>query len=169
MGGFREYMKQVLNEQAFLESDNNFDELEGSSEDVTLEELHDLIDYLDEVDYDIIADLILDYLDTHYEDEPEIEEFDNIEGDDTENEEFDGTNEAVSARFKNKKKGVRKFKISKAILRQGRIKRKSILRKTRVKRRIARKKVRVKLKKYQASRSKAIKSGQHQPKTHRGK
>lgn len=162
---FKEF-KTKLDEGIIVKGDdNNFDELDDGSQDVTLEELHDLIDYIDEIDYDTIADLLLDFIDTHYEEEIEDE------GDEYEDDvEFEGElDEKIATRFTGKKKGIRKFTKSKAKMRRERVKRKSILRKKRVKNRIARKKNKIKIKKYQASRNKAIKAGQHQAKIHRGK
>jgi len=155
---FREYSNKI---NEINEDENRFEELDPQLE-VTREELYDLIDYLDEIDYDTIADLILDFIDSNYEDEKyedEIEE-------DEEDEEID---EKVATIFKGKKKGVRKFALSKAKIRQNKKKNKAKLRKDRVKNRIKRKKNKIKIKKYQASYSKAIKKGQHQAKVHRGK
>lgn len=158
MGKFKDFKKIIFEGLGDTDS-NTFDELEDRSYDVTVDELHDLIDYIDEIDYDAIADLILDYIDMNYEAEPEIE-------DDEDDEEIE---EGMATKFTGKKKGVRKFAISKAKLRQNRKKNKAVLRKNRVKNRIKRKKNKIKIKKYQTSRNKAIKAGQHQAKIHRGK
>ena len=169
---------EKIDEMANAE-DVPFSELEDEAQDTTIEELHNLIDYLDEMDYDNIADIILDYLDIHYEPEADLtdDEFyegeelaeDEMEDDSEEDEDGEELDEKMATKFTGKKKGKRKFKLTKAKLRQGKKKNKAALRKGRVKGRIARKKNKIKIKKYQASRNKAIKKGQHTSKIHRGR
>lgn len=129
----------------------------ANSQEVDVTDLYSLIDYLDPADYDIVADLILDFLDEEYEDEIH-------ETDDEDEDELD-----EGARFTGKKKGKRRFDTTKSKMRQNRKKNKTANRKNRVKNRTKLKKTKNKRKKYAKSRNDAIKRGQHVAKQHRGR
>ena len=129
-------------------------EEEIKDEMVTKEDLLELIDTLDPEDYGEVAELMLDLIIGPEEDELEIDDF-------TDEEQFD---EGVTAKFKNKQLGVRKFEKTAAQLKAEKLKNKIRARKNKLKNKLYRRKNKMKIKKYQKSRNDAIKKGRHKPK-----
>ena len=134
---------------------------------ITKEDLIDLIEELDPEDYAEVAELIIDLVEGNYDglDYDEDEEGVLESEDEDEDEEID---EAVTARFKNKDKSIRRFAKSKAQLKKDKIKNKIKNRKNRIKNKLYRRKNKMKIKKYQKSRNDAIKRGLHRTTKRRG-
>lgn len=154
MKSFKEILRPQINEE---------------EENVTIEDLKDLLEDLDPEDYAEVAELIVDLIEGEYDFEDDLDgvefnEFDyddddyDYDDDDYDDEDLD---EAVSARFRNKKKGLRKFSKTASQLKKEKIKNKIKNRKNRIKNKLYRKKNKMKIKKYQKSRNSAIKRGLH--------
>jgi len=151
-----------------------FDKLEHT---ITLEELKDLLEYMNEEDYGEVADILLDYIDDNYEDEDmlsfEIDECSRKDEDndgDEDDEDEDEMDEKVSRVFgtKQKKRGLRHFSKTKSQLKKGKAKRKIDLKKGKVERKKYLRKNKAALKKKRKSYNAAIKKGQHKVKKRRG-
>ena len=165
----------------------------GMDIEVGIGELHELIDLLDEEDYDEVYECIMDVLNSldplencddpenddcfgdpiEFTDEFDLEIYETYEtfDDFLANEDTFGLTEndlnEIKQRFTNRKKGTRKFKKRKVQLKRDRISRKQELRKKRLEYRVKKRKNMAKKRNYRKTYKKAISQGKHKAKFHR--
>jgi DNA repair ATPase RecN len=163
---------------------------QGGDTKISAENLHSLINLLDEKDYNDVYKCIMDVLDEldplgdcddpegddcfkdpmEFTDEFDLEIYETFEdflaNEDTFNLTEEDLNE-IKQRFTNKKKGNRKFKKRKVQLKRDRISKKAELRKKRLQYRVKKRKNMAKKKNYRKTYNKAVSTGKHKKKFHR--
>lgn len=141
---------EYINEYEEYEYDYEDEEIERIENEYNadINDIYFLIKEAPEYLYNEIADALLDIL---------------------EEDDFNDILDIEESRFKNKSKGIRKFKKTKSQLRRQKKMNKAQKRKARIEARKRRKKDPIGIKKYQKTYYKAVKSGKHIPKKHRGK